>query len=122
MPEKYITRKEDRGSINVSEDVIINIVIKAIKEVEGVSGLANTAGAELAELVGLKTIPKGVKVSLADDIIVVDAIITVQYGSNILKIAENAQNYVRSAIESATGFMNSVVNIHVSGISFEKNG
>ena len=121
MLDKYITKTEEFGSINVSEEVIISIVVNAINEVEGVAGLANTAGAELAELVGLKTIPKGVKVSFVDDHIVVDAIITVLYGSNVLKVARNAQEHVSSVIESGTGFLNSVVNIHVSGISFDKN-
>ena len=56
MGENYITCREENGSINISEDVVAEIVRSAISEVEGVAGLSNTAGAELAELIGIKTI------------------------------------------------------------------
>ena len=121
MPERYLTKNDDCGSVNISEDVITNIVIKAAKEVEGVSGLANTAGAELAERIGIKTVPKGVRSSFNDGHIVIDIIIFVSYGSNVLKVAGNVQDNVRRAIESGTGFDSPTVNVHVSGISFEKN-
>ena len=62
MGENYITCREEKGSINISEDVIISMVRSVLSEVEGVAGLSNTAGAELAELIGLKSVSKGVKV------------------------------------------------------------
>ena len=84
MGETYISCREEKGSINISEDVISSMVRAAVAEVEGVAGLSNTAGAEIAELIGLKTVTKGVKVQLNDDRIVVDTIITVQYGCKIV--------------------------------------
>jgi len=120
MAEKYLKKGEDAGNIFISEDVIIDTVIASIKDVPGVAGLANTVGAELAELVGLKTISKGVKVSI-DDKIRVDAIITVYYGFNILTVAKEVQDNVVNVLESATGLDGFEVNIHVSGISFDKN-
>ena len=53
MAENYITCQEAKGSINISEDVIVSLVKSAVGEVEGVSGLSNAAGAELAELIGI---------------------------------------------------------------------
>lgn len=120
MLDKYISKFNEYGSINISEEVIVNIVINAIKDIDGVAGLANTAGAELAERVGLKTIPKGVKVVCDDDKVTVDAIITVFYGKNVLNVAKNVQDNVAAVIESKTGIENAEVNIHVSGITFEK--
>ena len=49
MGENYITCYEKNGSINISEDVISNIVKASIAELDGVSGLSNTSGAELVE-------------------------------------------------------------------------
>ena len=66
MGENYITCREEKGSINISEDVIISMVRSVLSEVEGVAGLSNTAGAELAELIGLKSVSKGVKVQFED--------------------------------------------------------
>ena len=120
MSDNYITCQEENGSINISEEVISSMVRTAISEVEGVAGLANTAGAELAELIGLKTVSRGVKIQFVDNQIVVDAIITVCYGCNIVKVAQSVQEKVMNVISSTTGFEHSRVNVHVSGISFEK--
>lgn len=119
MGDNYISYREDSGSINISEDVISGVVRAAVTEVEGVSGMSTTAGAELAELIGLKTLPKGVKVRFEDQKIIVDTIITVSYGKNVVSVAKNVQEAVRSVIQASTGF-DAEVNVHVSGISFER--
>ena len=120
MGDNYITCCEDKGSINISEDVITSMVREAIAEVEGVAGLSNTVGAELAELIGFKTVPKGVKVQFVDSKIVVDAIVTVIYGCSIVKVARDVQDKVINVVQSTTGFENAVVNVHVSGVAFDK--
>ena len=120
MSETYITCREENGSINISEDVVASMVRSAVSEVEGVAGLSNTAGAEIAELIGLKSVTKGVKVQLLDDKVVVDTIITVNYGSKIMEVARNVQEKVMNVIQSTTGFAKAEVNVHVSGIAFEK--
>lgn len=120
MGENYITCREPNGSINISEDVVSSMVRTAVAEVEGVAGLSNTAGAEIAELIGIKTLTKGVKVQFVDEKIVVDTIITVAYGSNIVNVARNVQEKVINAVQSATGIEQAEVNVHVTGIAFEK--
>ena len=84
------------------------------------AGLSNTAGAELAELFGLKTVAKGVKVQFVESKIVVDTIITVMYGRNIVSVAKAVQEKVLSVVQSTTGIENAEVNVHVSGVAFEK--
>ena len=120
MNDNYITCQEENGSINISEDVIYSLVRTAISEVEGVAGLANTAGGELAELLGLKTVTKGVKVQLDDNKVVVDAIITVTYGYSIVKVAQEVQEKIINVIQATTGFDKPQVNVHVSGLAFDK--
>ena len=120
MGENYITCQEQLGSINISEDVIYSMVRTAITEVDGVAGLSNTAGAELAELFGLKTVARGVKVQFVDSRIVVDAIITVMYGRNIVNVAKAVQEKVMSVVQYTTGIESAEVNVHVSGVAFEK--
>ena len=121
MNDNYITCPETNGSINISEDVIYSLVRAAITEVDGVAGLANTAGGELAEILGLKTVTKGVKVQLDDNCVVVDVIITVTYGNNILKVAQDVQEKIINVIQYTTGFEQPQVNVHVSGLAFEKS-
>ncbi|MBQ6397078.1 MAG: Asp23/Gls24 family envelope stress response protein [Oscillospiraceae bacterium] len=120
MPENYITCQEEKGSINISEDVIVSLVKSAVTEIEGVSGLSNAAGAELAELIGIKTVTKGVKVGFQDDTIVVDVIINVSYGSSIVSVAKEVQDKLLSTVQSVTGIEKAKINVHVAGISFDK--
>ncbi len=120
MGENYITCQEANGSINISEEVISALVRAAVTQVEGVAGLSNTSGAELVELIGIKTLSKGVKVQFDDGKIIVDAIITVSYGHNIVDVAKNVQDEVMSVILSATGMDKAEVNVHVSGVAFDK--
>ena len=120
MSENYITCQEENGSINISEDVIAGMVRSAVMDVEGVAGLSNTAGAEIAELIGIKTLTRGVKVQFINDRVVVDTIITVSYGSNIVHVARNVQEKVINTVSAATGIQKAEVNVHVSGIAFDK--
>ena len=120
MGENYITCHEENGSINISEDVVSSTVRAAIAEVDGVAGLSNTAGAEIAELIGIKTLTKGVKVQFANDKVIVDTIITVAYGSNIVNVARSVQEKVVNTVSAATGIEKAEVNVHVSGIAFDK--
>ena len=87
---------------------------------EGVAGLANTAGAEISELLGIRTLTKGVKVQFVDGKVVVDTILTVSYGSNVVKVARTVQERVLAAVQATTGLEKVEVNVHVTGIAFEK--
>ncbi len=120
MNDNYITCVEEQGNINISEEVINSLVRAAITEVDGVAGLANTAGGEMAEKLGLKTVTKGVKIQLDDNQVVVDCIITVKYGCSIVNVARAVQEKIVNVITSTTGFEKPHVNVHVSGIAFEK--
>ena len=120
MGENYITCQAEKGSINISEEVIVSLVKSAVGEIDGVAGLSNAAGAELAELIGIKTVSKGVKVAFEDETIVIDVIINVCYGSSIVAVAKAVQDKLLSTVQSVTGFEKAKVNVHVAGISFEK--
>ena len=120
MGDNYISCKAENGSINISEDVISTMVRTAITEIDGVAGISNTAGAELAELIGIKTVSKGIKVQIVDDTIKVDAVILVRYVCNIVNVAKEVQNSVTEAVQAITGIDKAEVNVHVSGVAFEK--
>lgn len=117
---EYITCQEEKGSINISEDVIAVMVTAAITEVDGVSGLAHSAGQELVELFGKKNASKGVKVRFEDGKVVVDTIIIVRYGNAVTEVAQKVQDAVAVAVESMTGMGMPRVNVHVCGVAFDK--
>ena len=118
MADNYISRKEEKGSINISEEVVTNTVKSAVSEVEGFASFNTTAGAELAEILGIKTLPKGIKVQFADTKVIIDCIITISYGYNIIEVSKKVQENVRNTVASTIGFDDVEVNVHVSGIEF----
>jgi uncharacterized alkaline shock family protein YloU len=120
MAENYITCQDDKGSINISEDVVVSIVRAAIGEIDGIAALTQPAGAELAELLGIKSASKGLKVQFVSGVIIIDAVIMVKYGFNLVSVAQQVQEAVTAAIESMTGIGTPQVNVHVSGVAFEK--
>lgn len=120
MGENYITCQGEHGSINISEDVLVSMVRAAVSEIDGVAALSNNAGAELAELLGIKSTGKGLKVQIQDGKMTVDVIIMVRYGSNVVGVAQQVQDAVTAAVESMTGMGTPVVNVHVSGVAFDK--
>lgn len=115
MPDTYITTQTEKGSINISEDVVAAIALTALGEVEGIAG-TSAAGADLKVK---RTGAKGVRVSFEDETVTVEAAVLVRQGANITAAAEKAQHAVTAAVESTTGLKN-VVNIHVAGVAFEK--
>ena len=119
MPENYITKQEDKGTVNISEDVIAVMVGAAVAEVDGVAGMGSSTTPELAELFGRKNPVKGSKVRFLDGKITIDVLITVRAGGSITDIAVKVQDTVCREVESITG-MDCVVNVHVTGISFDK--
>lgn len=104
MGENYITCQAEKGSINISEEVLVSMVRAAINEIDGVASLANNAGNELAELLGIKSATRGLKVQINDGVITVDTIIMVRYGCNVVSVAKEVQDKVTAAVESMTGY------------------
>lgn len=116
MSDNYISIPDKKGSVNISEDVIAVIAANAVREVDGVTAFSNAAG---VELVGKKPVAKGIRVGFEDDIVRMDLAVMVRYGASITAVGEKVQEAVSSAVESMTG-LKSCVNVHVSGVAFEK--
>ena len=51
---------------------------------------------------------------------IIDVIVTVKYGCNIVGVAKNVQENVQSAVQAMTGLEQVTVNVHVSGVVFDK--
>ena len=117
MADNYITIADERGAINISEDVIAVMAAASVSEVEGVATLA---GQDITGVVGKKGFGRGVKVTFEDNTIVIDAIIMVRYGSSVTEVAGKVQAAISNAVTSMTGMAAPVVNVRVNGIVFDK--
>lgn len=115
--KQYVSQGEEKGAINISEEVIASIAATSAVDVPGVSGLA-AGGLDLGELLGKKVTAKGVRLQIDDGGITADLYLTVQYGYTVVDVAKKVQETVASSIESMTGLKVTVVNVHVTGITF----
>ena len=119
--KEYVTRCEEQGNVYISEEVLAGISAAAALEIEGVSGLTANLGSDIAELLGKKSLAKGVSVKTEDDKVVVSLSILMAYGHTIPEVGKAVQEAVKNAVESMTGLEVSAVNVNVAGISLQSH-
>ena len=109
---------EPGSNIIYSNEVVSIIAGVAASEVEGIASMVSVPNGNL--LGKKRDITKGVKVEIGTEEASVDLYVTVEYGKPIQKAAHDAQEAVRKAIEEMTGLHVVRVDVHVQGVSFEK--
>ena len=109
---------EPGSNIIYSNEVVSIIAGVAASEVEGIASMVNVPNGGL--LGKNRNVTKGVKVEIGTEEASVDLYVTVEYGKPIQKAAHDAQESVRKAIEEMTGLHVVRVDVHVQGVSFEK--
>jgi uncharacterized alkaline shock family protein YloU len=110
---------DSTGTITYANEVIAVIAGVAANEVDGVAGMC--AGSGITDVFGRnKNVTKGVKVELGTEEAAVDVYLMVEYGTPIQTCAAAVQENVRKSIESMTGLHVEKVDLHVVGVSFEK--
>jgi uncharacterized alkaline shock family protein YloU len=107
------------GSVQIADEVIAIIAGLAAREVDGVASIEDRSANELAGKLGMKTAPRGVKVTVMDTSVSCDIALNLKYGCNIPELALNVQEQVKNAIENMTGLSVIDVNIRIAGIVTE---
>lgn len=113
------------GMVYFASDVVATIAGLAVTEVEGV---ANTVGGSngFADIFArrvqgnARNLTRGVKVEVTNQEVSVDVTIVVEYGSPVPEVACGIQENVKKAIETMTGMSVKSVDVHVVGVSFER--
>ena len=117
LPMNTENDTEPSSSITYANEVVAIIAGLAASEVEGIAGMVNVNS-------GLKgknrNVTRGVKVEVGTEEVSVDLYLNVEYGTPIQRAAHNAQESVKKSIESMTGLHVVRVDVHVMGVSFEK--
>lgn len=115
------------GSVSFATDVVATIAGLAATEIEGVASMAGASnGSSLADILSRrmtsnsKNLTKGVKVEVQEGKVLVDVNFIVEYGSPVPEVAKNIQENVKKAIETMSGLTVEAVDVHVQGISFER--
>ena len=116
----YITSADEKGSINISEEVVAVIAATAAAEVEGVNEPFITPGKETTGILGRRGAPKGVKLFVDGDDITIEINILTEFGFAVSEVGANVQRAVMAAVEGATGITLRAVNVNICGISLKK--
>ena len=117
--KEYWSTESDQGSIRISEDVVASIAALATSETAGVSGLYSTLTSDIVGFLSKKNLSKGVRIEIGEEgTVKIEIGFLALFGHNICEVAKQAQENVRSSVESMTGLKVTEVNVHVGGVTF----
>ena len=110
------------GTVSFATEVVATIAGLAATEVDGVASMSSPSSgfADMFSRKNTRNFTKGVRIDLDNNRVSVDITIVVEYGSPVPDVARNIQENVKKAIETMSGLDVRSVDVHVSGISFER--
>jgi len=113
--------KNEFGTIAVENEVIARIAGLSAMECYGVVGMAAKSLRDgLVHLLKIESLSKGVKITtLETGQLVIDLHIIVEYGTNLVAIANTLKDNVRYKVEESVGITVQDVNIYIEGIRID---
>ncbi|HIV11151.1 MAG TPA: Asp23/Gls24 family envelope stress response protein [Candidatus Faeciplasma avium] len=109
--------KAKKGTLRVSQNVIITITKNAALEVEGVSRIA-VRSLDIMKLFSSKLDNSLINIEMLDGVAKISLSIVVLSGYNVMSVCEQIQEKVKSAVQSMTGVTVSKVNVSVVDVDF----
>ncbi len=121
MTNETSNDNNEYGQIKIADEVVGIIAGLAATDIEGVAGMSGGFAGGISEMLGRKSLSKGVKVEVGEKEASIDLYIIVEYGAKIPEVAWDIQESVKNAVETMTGLDVMGVNIHVQGVNLEKD-
>src|SRR5919199_1459002 len=113
--------ESERGSTNVKDSVVSKIAGMAAGEVEGIrmgGGASRAARGVLESVTGSQSLSLGVSVEVGRVETAIDVSMEVEYGRNILQLAERVRDRITERVENLTGLRVTELNVTVNDIIF----
>lgn len=105
------------GKIQVSPRAIASIAARAVLSSYGVVGMAAaTLRDGIAEILNVDNVYRGVEVEVADEQVIIDLYVVIEYGTRISEVAHNMMESVKFSVEQALAMPVAEVNVHVQGV------
>ena len=111
-----IQLENDKGEIDISNDVIGVIAGLAAVEVDGVVSMAGEITKELISKLSKKALANGVKVDITEGSVSLAMSVNLKYGFNVMDVSKKVQEKVKGAVENMTGLTVTDINVRVAGI------
>ena len=112
------TVNQSKGSLKVSENVIVTIAKNAALEIEGVQKIA-TKPLSIKSFLQSSSDPADIRVSMLDGVCMIGMSIVVKTGINVVSVCEQIQEKVKAAVQSMTGVTVSKVDVSVADVAFD---
>lgn len=109
------------GTIQIAPEVLETIAGIASIEIDGVAEMSGGIVGGISEMLGLKSLTRGVKVQIGTNETIIDVFIAIEYGYRIPDVSRQIQQSVQQAIYSMTGIHVSAVHIHIESVHFNDN-
>ena len=116
MAEKneYFTQKLENGTLQISEDVVASVAAAAVLEVDGVCGLSSNISTDIAEMLGMKTLARGVRLTpMKDGVVKIECDVVAKFGQSVFSLAKTVQDAVKTSVESVAGLTVAQVNVNI---------
>ncbi len=111
------TTRSRKGTLKVSENVIVTITKNAATEVSGVAAIASRPFS-VSSIVRPKVDASDISVVMLDGVAKISMSIIVKSGYNIVNTCEQIQERVKAAVQTMTGVTVSKVNVSVVDVDF----
>ena len=111
---------ENKGMVQIADDVVAVIAGLAATEVKGVAAMAGNITNEIMSKVGKNNLSKGAKISVNGKKVKISLAIMMEYGYNIPGTCSKVQDRVKTAVENMTGLTVTDVDIRIAGVEMQK--
>ena len=108
------------GKVQIADEVVAIIAGLAATEVEGVASMNGNITNELVGKLGMKSLSRGVKVDVLENVVCVELKLNLNYGYSIPETSKKVQEKVKTAIENMTGLQVSDVNISIASVELDQ--
>ncbi|KGO23718.1 Asp23/Gls24 family envelope stress response protein [Oenococcus alcoholitolerans] len=109
--------KTNIGQVNIDDDVISTIVGTAASESFGVVGMASKSLKDgFSQVLQRPNYGRGILLTQADDQLIVDVHIIVEYGVKLSEVSKAVQKQVRYALEKNLGVSINQINVIIEGV------
>ena len=113
----YARESGEAGEVRIADEVVAIIAGLAATEVEGVASMAGNITNELVGKLGMKTLSKGVKLTVVDNTVSVVLSLNLEFGFSVPEVSRRVQEKVKAAIENMTGLEVLEVSIQIDGVN-----
>ena len=113
----YALESGEAGEVRIADEVVAIIAGLAATEVEGVASMAGNITNELVGKLGMKTLSKGVKLTIVDNTVSVVLSLNLEFGFSVPEVSRRVQEKVKAAIENMTGLEVLEVSIQIEGVN-----